>query len=142
MWRDMERLCADAGLPFQRPDVFPQRSVDAAKVALYALKQGWGSDFIRTVFTEHFALGHDIADHATLERAIAAAGQSQTIIEAALSAPSSLRTETEAAQANGVFGAPTFTVGQELFWGYDRMDQAIAWATRGDDATPRPQTGY
>ena len=136
MWRDMERLCKAAGLPFQRPPVFPQRSVDAAKVALYGLDHGWGPSFIRSIFIEHFAMGRDIADYETLGRAVLNAG-STTPVEMALSAPSRLREETEAAHALGIFGAPTFTVGKELFWGFDRMDQAIAWAANHASATPR-----
>ncbi|MGZ3324432.1 MAG: DsbA family protein, partial [Xanthobacteraceae bacterium] len=39
MWRDLERLCADLGVPFQRPDPFPQNSLLAARVALAGLDQ-------------------------------------------------------------------------------------------------------
>ena len=36
--------------------------------------------------------------------------------------------ETEAAKRLGIFGSPTFVVGRELFWGDDRLEDAIAWA--------------
>jgi 2-hydroxychromene-2-carboxylate isomerase len=40
-----------------------------------------------------------------------------------------LRRNTEQAQANGLFGAPSFTTEDgELFWGDDRLDQALRWA--------------
>jgi 2-hydroxychromene-2-carboxylate isomerase len=46
-----------------------------------------------------------------------------------------LREQTEAAMAKGIFGAPTFFVGDEMFWGNDRLDDALAYceaiATRG-----------
>ena len=39
-----------------------------------------------------------------------------------------LRRQTERAAPLGIFGAPTAVVGNELFWGNDRLDDAIAWA--------------
>src|SRR5262245_66041788 len=45
MWRDLERLCADLRLPFQRPEPFPQSSLMAARVALIGLRQAWGDAF-------------------------------------------------------------------------------------------------
>ncbi|MEM7060904.1 MAG: 2-hydroxychromene-2-carboxylate isomerase [Pseudomonadota bacterium] len=133
MWRDLERLCDAADLTFQRPNVFPQRSIDAAKIALHHLPGASGIDFVRAVFAEQFAKGRNIADRSVLEY-IARSTLSrndranQEAIYAALNGESRLRSETEAAQKIGVFGAPTFSIGSELFWGFDRMEQAIAWA--------------
>jgi 2-hydroxychromene-2-carboxylate isomerase len=39
-----------------------------------------------------------------------------------------LRAATAEAVERGLFGAPSFTVGDELFWGQDRLDDALAWA--------------
>ena len=39
--------------------------------------------------------------------------------------------ETDAARSLGIFGSPTFTVGRELFWGKDRLDDAISWLRLG-----------
>lgn len=129
MWRDMERLCQAEGLPFQRPATFPQRSVDAAKIALIGLDQDWGPAFVRAIFTEEFANGRDIAERKALESALTKVGASaENAINTALTQPSRLRAETDAAQALGIFGAPTFTVGTEVFWGFDRMEAALAWA--------------
>jgi 2-hydroxychromene-2-carboxylate isomerase len=41
-----------------------------------------------------------------------------------------LREQTEEAQCLGIFGAPAFVVNGELFWGNDRLEQAIAWAKK------------
>ena len=40
-----------------------------------------------------------------------------------------LRQETDAARAKGIFGAPTFFVGTEMFWGNDRLDDALLLAS-------------
>jgi 2-hydroxychromene-2-carboxylate isomerase len=134
MWRDVERLSAAAGLPFRRPDPFPQRSLLAARVAHVGLTEGWGEAFCRAVFTAEFAEGKSIGDVtvvAGLLRAldippdpVLARAQSEEI-------KAKLRVETEDAQRLGVFGAPTFVTGDgELFWGNDRLEQALAWARR------------
>jgi 2-hydroxychromene-2-carboxylate isomerase len=39
-----------------------------------------------------------------------------------------LRRQTETAMEKGIFGAPTFFVGDEMFWGNDRLDDALAFA--------------
>jgi len=46
-------------------------------------------------------------------------------------AKAALSAETDAAGALGIFGSPTFAVGQELFWGDDRLEDAIDWARSG-----------
>jgi 2-hydroxychromene-2-carboxylate isomerase len=134
MWRDMERVAAALRLPFQRPDPFPQSSLLAARVAQVGLLADWGEAFCRSVYMAEFGAGRSIADQATiadllcgLELApepILARAQSDEI-------KAKLRAETDAAQRLGVFGAPTFVTGDgELFWGNDRLEQALAWAQR------------
>src|ERR1700759_4773104 len=66
MWRDLERLCADRGLPPKRPDPFPQLSVLAARVALIGLDQDWGEDFCVNAFRAQFGEGGSISEPATL----------------------------------------------------------------------------
>ena len=135
MWRDLERLCGDLGIPFRRPEPFPQNSLLAARVALVGLADRWGNDFCRAVFRAEFGEGRDIADTAVLgdilaalavdPRAALAAAQSDAV-------KAKLRSETEAAQALGIFGAPSFvTPDGELFWGNDRLVRALAWTRDG-----------
>ncbi|MBW1884028.1 MAG: DsbA family protein, partial [Deltaproteobacteria bacterium] len=45
-----------------------------------------------------------------------------------------LREQTDRAAKLGIFGAPTFVVGNELFWGNDRMGDAIVWARTGGNS--------
>jgi 2-hydroxychromene-2-carboxylate isomerase len=132
MWRDLERVCAELGLPFQRPDPFPQNSLLAARVALAGFDQGWGEDFCRALFRAEFGEGRRIEDAATIGDVLAglsiapapalAAAQSDTI-------KARLRRETEEAQRLGLFGAPSFVCADgELFWGNDRLEPALRWA--------------
>jgi len=134
MWRDMERLAAEQSLPFRRPDPFPQNSLLPARVALFGLTQGWGEDFSVAVFHVQFVEDGLINEPHTLAEVLT---YLKVDAEAALAAAqsddikSALRLQTEEAQRLGVFGAPTFvTADGELFWGNDRLEQALRWAKR------------
>ena len=100
--------------------------------------QGWNdSPFnvypVRWVYHANFADDRDIADAAVLAEVLGALGQPAAELLARAGAPETkeeLRRQTERATELGIFGAPTCVVGGELFWGNDRLEDAIAWATR------------
>ncbi len=132
MWRDLERLCAKEGLAFRRPSVFPRHSVLAARVALVADGEGWCPQFSTAVFTANFADDRDIAEPATLAAILRDLGQPPDAVLARAGAEetkAALRAQTEKAKRLGLFGAPSFVVGDELFWGNDRLNDALAWAS-------------
>ena len=133
MVRDVTRICGDLGLAFRVPDPFPQSGLLAARVALVGLAEGWGEDFVRAIYVAEFGQHRQIADPGVIADVLA----SLTIDPApALARAQSdeikgeLRANTEEAQRLGVFGAPSFVAGGELFWGNDRLEQALAWASR------------
>ena len=134
MWRDVERLASGLNLPFRRPDPFPQNSVLPARVALVGLAQGWGEDFSVAVYTAQFVEDGRIDKPHTLAEILSFMNvDAPAALEAAQSDEIKLRlrSEVEAAQMLGVFGAPSFTTADgELFWGNDRLEQALAWAKR------------
>ena len=133
VWRDLERLCEELGLPWHKPTVFPRKGVLAARIALIGVDDGWGAEFSRRVFQLNFVHDRDIEDEPALRQLLSELGLSaDDVLTRALSAENRtrLKTQTERAQALGVFGAPTFVVGRELFWGQDRMRQALDWAER------------
>ena len=134
MWRDMERLTADLKLPFRRPDSFPQNSLLPARLALFGLTQAWGKDYSVAVFRAEFEEGRRIDDPATHTAILSGLNvDPQVSLDAAQSSDvkARLRLQTEEAQRLGIFGAPSFTTASgELFWGNDRLDQALAWAGR------------
>jgi 2-hydroxychromene-2-carboxylate isomerase len=134
MWRDLERLCADLGLPLRRPDPFPQNSLLAGRVAL-AVDAARRADFVTATFRAQFSAGRPIQDAQVIGEVLAGLGlDPQRTLADAGSDPvkARLRTETEAAQALGIYGAPSFmTADGELFWGNDRLERALAWARNG-----------
>jgi len=135
MWRDLERICADLALPFARPEPFPQNSLLAARVALIGLHELWGEEFCLEVFRTQFGEGQRIEDAEAIGRILVrleiAPGP---VLKAALSDDNKarLRDQTEEAGRRGIFGAPTFiTADGEMFWGNDRLERALLWASHG-----------
>jgi len=134
MVRDCERQCADLGLAFRLPEAFPASSLLASRVALVALEEGWGEDVSRAVYRAEFAEGRNIGDPEVIADVVRALGHDA---KAALARAQSdgikakLRAETEEAQRLGIFGAPSFVAAGELFWGNDRLEQALDFAKRG-----------
>ncbi len=133
MWRDMERLCERYGLPLQRPTQFPRNGLLAARITTAGGDAGWVPAFVRSVYRANFADDRDIADRAVLETLLRDVGtDAAAVLRDAASQPvkAHLRASTEQAQRLGIFGAPSFVVRSELFWGNDRLEDAIAWAAK------------
>jgi 2-hydroxychromene-2-carboxylate isomerase len=133
MWRDLRRICDALSLPFARPEIFPQNSLLAARVALAVQAQGL-EDYCRAVYRAEFAEGRNIGEPATIAGVLAALGwDADTALLDAQSdmIKTALREQTEEAQRLGIFGAPAFvTADSELFWGNDRLEAALDWAMR------------
>ena len=130
MWRDLERLCAREGLPLQRPSRFPRNGLLPARVACLGSTERWCAEFTRRVYRANFAEDLDISDAVVVASILEAVGEPATeILDRAQSAQNKdrLRRQTEEAVRLGIFGAPSFVVGGELFWGNDRLEQAIEW---------------
>ncbi len=130
MWRDLERACVRHGLPFQRPTIFPQHSLLAARTACVAKRESWLPEFVRAVYRANFAGGDDISRPETVAACLRSAGQDPAAWLARAQAPENkalLRAQTDRASALGIFGAPSFVSGDEMFWGHDRLDEALVW---------------
>jgi len=131
MVRDCERLCADAGLPFRLPAAFPAHSLMAGRVGTVALAEGWGEDFACALYRAEFGEGRNIGDPAVVSDVVIGLGRDANATLARAQTDeikNALRAGTEEAQRLGVFGAPTFITNGELFWGNDRLEQALAYA--------------
>ncbi|MBA3069307.1 MAG: 2-hydroxychromene-2-carboxylate isomerase [Hyphomonas sp.] len=133
MWRDLERTCIDEGLPLRRPDIFPQDGLKAARMVL-ALPDAARPDFVRAVYRANFVEGAIISDDSVLAGILARLGHSpEAVFAKAATDPvkAELKKNTEEAAARGVFGAPTFFAPDgEMFWGNDRLEQAVRWARK------------
>ena len=131
MWRDMERLCEKHGLPLRRPSRFPRSGLLAARITCGRMDEPWALAFARSVYHANFVEDRDIADRTVVAELLREAGQdaASTLAQADSAASKArLRQQTEEARALGIFGAPTFVAAGELFWGNDRLDDAIQWS--------------
>ncbi|MBU2581266.1 MAG: 2-hydroxychromene-2-carboxylate isomerase [Alphaproteobacteria bacterium] len=135
MWRDLERICAGLDLPpMRRPDPFPQNPLKAARIAL-SLPDGQArSQFSKAVYAAEFAWLLPIDDDNVLRDILIglslpadeliATSQVETTKQA-------LKSQVATAQNLGIFGAPAFVASDgELFWGNDRLDDALKWQAR------------
>jgi 2-hydroxychromene-2-carboxylate isomerase len=147
MWRDMERETASLGLPLVVPDPFPQNALLAARVALVGADHPWCPTFTRAVYRAEFGEGRNIADPEVIRSLLAHMGLDAEKVLATAQGDDNkarLKSETADAIARGIFGAPTFFAPEgEMFWGNDRLEQALDWARRGASDGPlgRSATG-
>lgn len=133
-WRDIERRAQRHKLPFVANPPYPvDPELLANRVATVAAAEGWCPAFCAAVYVQWLAnhkAPHDRDHLATVLRglgrdpaAVLARADSAEIKQV-------LDEETAAARDLGIFGAPTFAIGREIFWGGDRLDEALEWARR------------
>jgi 2-hydroxychromene-2-carboxylate isomerase len=133
MWRDLERICEAQGLAFRRPSRFPRNGLFAARIAGRFSMEDWTPAFVRAVYHANFAEDQDIGDRRVIAACLKTVNQdSEAVLEVVGSAESKrmLRAQTERAVDLGIFGAPSFIAIDELFWGNDRLEQALMWCQR------------
>ena len=138
MWRDVARRAEMYGIPARLPAPYPARqSIAANLVALVGMQEGWGVDFVCAAYRNWFQRGEETGSEPNLSHSLQEVGQDPKRVLALAgseNARSLLMKETDEAKRLGIFGSPTFVVGRELFWGDDRLEDAIAWAHRHQNA--------
>jgi 2-hydroxychromene-2-carboxylate isomerase len=131
--RDIERLAIERGLRFALLAPFAPNSLLAARLALVGSYEGWIAPFTRAVYAAELAEGTHISDRTALRSIVDGLRLDSGWIFSLAEQPvlkDRLKQQTTEAQARGIFGAPTFLAGGEMFWGDDRLEQALAWAKR------------
>lgn len=130
MWRDLQRICAKLNIDFQQPSRFPQNGILAARIATHFSGEEWAPRFIQNVFCANFQKDLDISSEQVIKDCLSGLLEDPDVIikEAQTSeAKEKLRQQTEQAKELGIFGAPTFITGDELFWGNDRLEDTLEW---------------
>ncbi|TGN00559.1 2-hydroxychromene-2-carboxylate isomerase [Leptospira yasudae] len=128
MWKDLERRCRKYGIPFEIPSQFPRNGLLASRVAVANSEAPWISSFIKNTFSANFAKDLDISKTEILIPILDELKLDGTkIIEDTQKeeVKNLLRKQTERAIELGIFGAPSFVIGEELFWGDDRLEDAL-----------------
>lgn len=135
MWRDIERRADLYGLPVKVPAPYPLKEFDLAnQVALVGMEEGWGKSYVVASYRRWFVDGQEPGMEPNLSASLAEAGQTaQRVVSIAQSERIAKAYAESTAEARnlGIFGSPTFVVGKELFWGDDRLDDALSWLRNG-----------
>jgi 2-hydroxychromene-2-carboxylate isomerase len=131
-WHDVERRARRNQLPFSGRAPYPaDPNLLALKIGAIAAHEGWCAPYSRATFHEWF-IGKrtpGVDDHA--ERVLASIGKSPASIIARAEGEEGerlLEEATRSARNLGIFGAPTFAIGTEIFWGDDRLESALEFA--------------
>jgi 2-hydroxychromene-2-carboxylate isomerase len=131
MWRDMKRLTTKLGLQWHRPSVFPRNTVVAARVAAAYASEPWIDRFIMEAFVANFFRDEDLNDATIVMKLLEQIEiEPQSTLHDALNGERRqiLRANTALAIERGIFGAPTCMAGDEMFWGEEALEDAVAWA--------------
>ncbi len=135
MWRDIERRGGKYGLAPNLPAPYPLKEFDLAnRVAVVGLREGWCAKYVQGAYRRWFVDSLEAGSEPNLSQSIAEAGQDAKRVIAAANSEAIVTaydTATDEARRLGIFGAPTFIVDGEVFWGDDRLDDAIAWRLNG-----------
>ena len=136
MWRDIERRAEGYGFFAKTPVPYPLTEFDLAnKLALLGLKEGWGVDYIRLTYKRWFQEGKEPATEPNISEIFKELKiDKEKVIKDANSSEIDKQylKNTESAKENKVFGSPSFIVNGEIFWGDDRMEDAITWSKKNE----------
>lgn len=128
--REVERRASAYGLPqINWPEPFPGNTLLAMRAATYAKEIGRGVSFSLAAFRQAFAAGRDLTEPDNVLLAAAAAEMHPRAVLSAIERDSvkrGLREATELAGDLGVRGVPSVAVGEQIFWGDDRLEEAAA----------------
>jgi 2-hydroxychromene-2-carboxylate isomerase len=128
--REVERRASAYGLPpLDWPEPFPGNTLVAMRAATYAKEIGRAPSFSLAAFRQAFAAGRDLTEPDSVLLAAAAAEMHPRAVLSAIERDSikrKLREATERAGDRGVRGVPAIVIGERVFWGDDRLDEAAA----------------
>jgi len=135
MWRDVERRASRYGVPCKVPAPYPLKNLELAnRVAVLGESEGWCSDYVRATYRLWFVEGKEAGAEPNLRESLREIGQDPDRVIALAKNDSvgrALEANTEQAKQLNIFGAPTFVTRGELFWGDDRLEDAVAWHRNG-----------
>jgi 2-hydroxychromene-2-carboxylate isomerase len=135
MWRDIERRAAMYGVPARLPAPYPLSEFDTAnRVAILGVLEGWCPDYVRATYRRWFQDGQEAGKEPNLSASLQEIGQSPArVLDVAADEEVTQAYEqaTDEARRLRIFGSPTFAVDGELFWGDDRLEDAVNWRRHG-----------
>ena len=134
MWRDIERRANSYGFEAKVPAPYPLKEFNLAnKIAVIGMQEGWCSDYVIVTYRRWFVTGLEPGSEPNVSESLREIDQDpERALE--LAADDNIHkaylSQTEQAQTKRIFGSPSFIVDGELFWGDDRLEDAVNWALR------------
>jgi len=134
MWRDIKRRAQGYGFEAEVPAPYPLNEFDLAnRIAVIGMQEGWCSEYVIATYRRWFVAGLEPGSEPNVSESLREIDQDpervlelaadEIIVKAYLS-------QTEQAQSKNIFGSPSFIVDGELFWGDDRLEDAVNWVLR------------
>jgi 2-hydroxychromene-2-carboxylate isomerase len=131
MWRDISRRAKNYNLSPKIPAPYPLKNFDLAnQIAVYGINEGWCEEYVRLTYKYWFESGIEAGSEECIEKIskdmnfnpndLIENSSSNTIIE-------KYDSQTDKARDLGIFGSPSFISNGEIFWGDDRLEDAINW---------------
>ena len=134
MWRDIERRAERYGFFAKTPVPYPLSEFDLAnQIAILGLEKDWGIDYVRLTYKKWFQEGKEPAIEPSISEVCNELKLNKDeITSEALKKEIQDKYEanTNSARENKIFGSPSFVVKNEVFWGDDRMEDAIKWNSK------------
>lgn len=130
-WKDMERQARKLGIAWIKPTTFPRRAILPTRVATLGMNEIWIGDYVRATMVRNFVEDKDLDTEDAVREILAAINvNADPVIAQAQSDENKqrLRHATKTAANLGIFGAPMFFVRGEIFWGNDRLEDALTYA--------------
>ena len=142
LWRDLHRRAEMYGFAFEGEAPYPLKNFDLAnRVAVVGAREGWCADYVRATYRRWFVEHQECGMEPNLSDSLREIGEDpRRVIPLAQSGEIAREYDdaTEQARRLGIFGAPTFVARGEVFWGDDRLEDAVTWQQRGTLGAPRP----
>jgi len=136
MWRDIERRAEGYGFFAKTPVPYPLSEFDLAnQIAILGLDEDWGKEYTKLTYKKWFQEGKEPAIDSSINEICEELKLNKS--EILLKAKTKIIEEkylknTDLARKNKIFGSPSFVVNDEIFWGDDRMEDAIKWSKKND----------
>src|SRR4051794_10239504 len=140
-FRDVHRRAALYGFAFEGQPPYPLGNADLANlVAVVGAQEGWCADYVRAAYRRWFVEGQEAGSEPNLSESLREIGEDPRRVLALAGSAATARAldlATDEARRLGIFGAPSFATRGELFWGDDRLEDAVTWHTHGTLRAPR-----
>ena len=134
MWRDIERRAYSYGFEVKVPAPYPLKKFDLANsVAVLGVQENWCAEYVSATYRRWFVDGLEPGSEPNVSESLREIGlKPGNVLK--LAADDKIQKaylkQTEQAQSKNIFGSPSFIVDDELFWGDDRLEDAVNWAQR------------